>query len=201
MITPLCPIDLHTEYRREPLGIDVVTPRLGWGLQGGGRDAVQSAWQVQVGSAVGSADFWDSGRVVGDAQIAIGYAGATLKSRTRYFWRVRVWDGVGCEGPWSDSSWFETAFLDPAEFAGTWLSARAQGDDERITLAAARWVRPVLNTAVVPELICYGLRIELPAGVGVVRALLHVFADGHEAPWSCGVGHHLSVNRVRPDSS
>ena len=95
MTSSLRPIDLHTEYRREPLGIDGATPRLGWALDGGGRDAVQSAWQVQVGSAPGRVDGWDSGRVAGDTQLSIAYSGAALASRTRYHWRVRVWDGAG----------------------------------------------------------------------------------------------------------
>jgi alpha-L-rhamnosidase len=83
MPTTLRPLDLHCEYRRDPLGLDVATPRLGWGLAEGGRDAVQSAWQIQVGSAPGLAEAWDSGRVAGDTQIALAYAGKPLAARTR----------------------------------------------------------------------------------------------------------------------
>ncbi len=198
MTTPLRPIDLHTAQRRDPLGLDTPTPRLGWGLEGGGRGVVQSAWQVQVGSAPGLADLWDTGRVMGDQQLGLAYAGRALASRTCYHWRVRVWDAAGKEGPWSESAWFETAYLDPAEFAGAWLGAKPRSDDERLTLAAARWVRP--GAAHGHELTCYSVRCELPSGARVVLARLHVLADGHDEPWSCGVYQYLSVNGVRPDS-
>ncbi len=193
MSTALRPIDLHTEYRRDPLGIDLPTPRLGWALSDGGRNAVQGAWQVEVGTAPGTADAWDSGRVAGDIQFGIVYAGRALADRTRYHWR-----GAGVEGAWSDPAWFETAFLDPAGFAGSWLSAKAQLADERLILAAARWVRPATPSG--RELMCHGVRFELPAGAQVVRARLHALIDGHASPWGSGVGRHLSVNGVRPDS-
>ena len=62
MSTPLIPIDLHCEQRVNPLGIDARTPRLGWALDGGGRGAVQTAYQIQVGKTAGAADAWDSGK-------------------------------------------------------------------------------------------------------------------------------------------
>ncbi len=197
MTTALRPIDLHTEYRTDPLGIDVPSPRFGWGLIDGGRNAMQAAWQVQVGSAPGQADLWDSGRTAGDAQIAISYAGKALAARTCYHWRVRVWDGSGLEGPWSTPAWFETAFFDVNGFVGSWLSAKAQGDDERIALACAKWVRPLGE---VRELGCYGVRFELPAGAQIANAMIHLLGDGHDTPWSCGLTKYLSVNGVRPDS-
>ncbi len=198
MSTALRPIDLHTEYRQNPLGLDRPAPRLGWGLDGGGRHAVQGAWQVQVGSASGLADAWDSGRVTGDAQIALTYAGPPLAERTRYHWRVRVWDGAGNAGPWSDPAWFETAFFDSARFAGAWLSSSPAQPDERIALNAARWTRPAAAHG--RELSCYGVRFTIPAGAQITKAYLHTLADGHDAPWSIGVNKYLSVNGVRPDS-
>ncbi len=198
MTAPLRSIDLHTEYRHEPLGIDQATPRFGWGLIDGGRNAVQSAWNIQVGTQPGLADLWDSGRVADDAQMSIAYAGKALGDRTRYFWRVRVWDGSGTVGPWSESTWFETAFLDSARFAGAWLSARPHTDDEHHALAGARWVRPSATNSL--ELTCYGVRCDIPADTQITGAVVHVFGDGHKSPWGCGVSNYLSVNGVRPDS-
>ena len=81
-MTALLTIDLHCEYRRDPLGIDVRAPRLGWALEGGERDAVQSAYRIRVSRAVGGAELWDSGKVAGDAQLHIAYAGAPLADST-----------------------------------------------------------------------------------------------------------------------
>lgn len=198
MPTPLAPIDLHTEYRTDPLGIDVRTPRFGWALTGGGRGARQSAWQVQVGSAPGAADLWDSGRVADDRQLAIAYAGRPLASRTRCHWRVRVWDEAGIASNWSAPAWFETAYINADEFPGEWIGIRAQGDDERHPLAAARWLRPTAAHGRAME--AWSLRWDQPADRPPRRALLHVLCSGHAAPWSSGIAHHLSVNGGLPDS-
>lgn len=197
MTAPLRPIDLHTEQRSNPLGIDARAPRLGWALDGGGRDARQSAWQIQVGTAAGAADAWDSGRVAGDRQFGIAYAGAALASRTRYHWRVRAWDAAGAEGPWSEPAWFETAYLDPAEFPGAWIGADAADAGERRPVAAGRWLRPAAPHG--QPFTAWHLPVELPAGARIASAWLHVFAEGHDNPWSTGARRWLSVNGVRPD--
>jgi alpha-L-rhamnosidase len=198
MSLPLHARDLHTELRTEPLGLDVRTPRLGWALDGGGRDARQSAWQIQVGTTPDAADCWDSGQTAGDAQLAIAYAGTALASRTRYHWRVRVWDAAGQAGPWSASTSFETAYLDPSEFPGAWLGANVAGDDERHPLAAARWLQPA--QAHDQPFTAWSLPFELPANALVATAVIHVFAEGHDSPWSSGASRWLSVNGFRPDA-
>jgi alpha-L-rhamnosidase len=58
---------LRTEYAVNPVGIDVTRPRLSWQLRTAGRDVVQSAYQVQVGTdsatlpstSDGAALLWD----------------------------------------------------------------------------------------------------------------------------------------------
>ncbi len=43
------PSYLRCEYRVDPLGIDVVHPRLSWVLESDKRDQVQTGYQVRVG--------------------------------------------------------------------------------------------------------------------------------------------------------
>ena len=62
------------------------------------------------------------------AALSADYAGPALKSRTRYFWSVKA-GGSG----FAPASWFETAYLAPSEFKGTWISGPAR------TLAPARF--------------------------------------------------------------
>ena len=195
-MSQLHPIDLHCEYRQNPLGIDVTLPRFGWALEGGGNGAVQSAYRITV--SAGNAICWDSGKVAGDAQMHVVYAGAALADRTRYSWRVQVWDGQGAEGLLSAPAFFETAFLDPARFAGEWIGIKPQGLDERHPLAVARWLRP--NGASELPMAACGVRFSLPGQATVRRAVLHCLAEGHDQPWSCGVYQYLSVNGTRPDS-
>ena len=84
---------LTTEYAERLLGTYVARPRLAWVLEATGHNARQTAYQVQVSS--GGTSVWDSGRVESDAPVGIEYDGPVLKPRTRYQWRVRVWDRSG----------------------------------------------------------------------------------------------------------
>ena len=51
------------------------------------------------------------------------YAGQALASQTRYYWQVRVRDNDGRLSSWSQPAWFETAFLDPSQFQGSWITS------------------------------------------------------------------------------
>lgn len=111
---------LSCEFASDPLGIDTPAPRLGWHVVGPGRGTTQGAYQVVIRTATGD-PVWDSGRVASSRQTGIEPTGAVLASRTRYEWRVRLWDGDGREGAWSDWAGFETAFLSPDEWTATWI--------------------------------------------------------------------------------
>ncbi|MEV6636016.1 family 78 glycoside hydrolase catalytic domain [Actinoplanes sp. NPDC051470] len=125
---------LTVEHQTTPLGIDVARPRLGWILSTG-----QSAYEIEVSTTPdGPADVWDSGRVDSATSFDIAYAGPALASRTRYFWRVRVWPGAGPASAWSRRAWFETAFLRPAQFRGDWIGARRAAPE--LSLTGASWI-------------------------------------------------------------
>src|SRR5687767_12547981 len=91
---------LTTEYRANPLGIDITAPRLGWQMQTDRPGARQTAYQIRAASdpqqlSTGSADLWDSGKVESDQSIHVVYAGQPLQSRQRVYWAVTVWDDTG----------------------------------------------------------------------------------------------------------
>jgi len=91
---------LRCEYLTNPLGIDVMRPRLSWVLEPGNstlRAQTQSAYQIVVASsaeglAADRGDFWDSGKIASDQTIGVMYAGKPLQSKHRYFWKAQVWD-------------------------------------------------------------------------------------------------------------
>ncbi|MDA0184783.1 glycoside hydrolase family 78 protein [Solirubrobacter phytolaccae] len=116
---------LETNAAPTPLGIDDATPQLRWKLESTDRGVKQDSYRVVVATtaakaAAGTGDVWDSGTVAGSAQV-IDYAGPALASRTRYFWSVKA---AGSD--WSPATWFETAYLTPAEWKGTWISGPAR---------------------------------------------------------------------------
>ena len=60
---------------------------------------MQSAFQIQVSksddSFKESSMVWDTGKFNSDESIHIEYAGTQLESRTRYYYRIKVWDNKG----------------------------------------------------------------------------------------------------------
>ena len=117
---------LTTEYLHNPLGIDASRPGFSWRMESPRRGALQTAYQVQVATSEallysGKPDMWDSGRVVSRRSVAVPYDGKPLRSRTAYYWRVRLWDGGGA-GRFSMPGTFETALLDKNDWKARWLS-------------------------------------------------------------------------------
>jgi alpha-L-rhamnosidase len=117
--------NLRVEFTVDPLGVDEPRPRFSWVPIHGKRNQVQKAYRIIVASSMehalkGVGDVWDSGVVESDSNI-VEYGGSPLKSFTRYFWRVKWWDGDGNESDWSDVAWFETAILDSREWRGIWI--------------------------------------------------------------------------------
>lgn len=115
--------NLRTEYKTDPIGIDVRQPRLSWQLRSDERGVIQSAYQIQVAE---EPDFktvlWDSGRTAGDRSIHVPYGGPALVSGRRYYWRVRVWDGRDQASEWSAPAFWEMGLLSPGDWKAKWIS-------------------------------------------------------------------------------
>jgi len=120
--------ELRTEYLKNPLGIDVLKPRLGWLVQSGQRNLKQTAYQILVASspellAKDQGDLWDSGKVLSDQTALIEYAGTPLQSRQACWWKVRVWDGKGTPTAWSQTASWEEGLLQPGDWLAKWIEA------------------------------------------------------------------------------
>ena len=121
------PVDLKTEYRIHPLGIDTPHPRFSWKLRPTDPMAHgqrQTAWQIAV--AESEADLragrgWISPWVRSDQSHLVPYSGPALQSATRYFWRVRVKDEQGRISRWSEPTWFVTGILHSNEWTAQWI--------------------------------------------------------------------------------
>ncbi len=111
--------DLRSEYHVNPLGIDARRPRLSWQLRAGARAVVQSAYQIRVES--GGRVVWDTGKVPSDRSIHVRYDGPALRSRARYTWQVRVWDGDEQLSEWSEPAWWEMGLLEASDWQARWI--------------------------------------------------------------------------------
>ena len=128
---------LKCEYFANPLGIDVPFPRLSWQICQQKRGAAQSAYRIfislsQAEAAAGRGEIWDSGKILSEKCTAIEYSGLPLKSRTRYFWSVLLYDKDGVCGELSETAWFETALMRPDEWQGCWLGMPCGGPAQLI---------------------------------------------------------------------
>ena len=126
LLAQLTVTGLRVEYLTNPLGIDVVQPRLSWRIASARRNTMQAAYQIQVAgsetSLAGRANLlWDSGKVISDTTVFVEYRGPATVSRTRYYWRVRVWDTNGSASPWSAAAFWETGLLQPADWTAQWI--------------------------------------------------------------------------------
>ncbi|WP_051265932.1 family 78 glycoside hydrolase catalytic domain [Nakamurella lactea] len=180
----LRPVTTTTGYAVNPLGTDVARPRFGWEFPAGAR-GTQAGYQLQVSSSEhllrkGTADVWDSGRVASAATGNVAYAGPSLAPRTRYFWRVRSWDGSGRAGSWSDPGWFETALLGEGWGGASWIGNAPSGQVER-TLTGAKWIWTPGSTANGGPTGTRRLRgrLAIPAGTDVAGAYLVMTADDY----------------------
>lgn len=122
---------LKCEYRSNPLGIDITTPRLSWQMQSDRRGARQTAYRILAASnpnllRADQADLWDSGKIESDQSLHIPYAGQKLGSRQQVYWQVTVWDEIG-QASDSDPAWFELGLLKRSEWKGKWIGAALTG--------------------------------------------------------------------------
>lgn len=125
------PTNLICEYRANPLGIDVVQPRLGWRMQGERAGARQTAYRILAASDPsllrhGAADLWDSGKIASDQSVQVVYSGKRLGSRQRVHWQVMVWDEREQHAV-SDPAWFELGLLNRSDWKARWIGAALTG--------------------------------------------------------------------------
>jgi len=124
--------NLRCEYLSNPLGIDVLQPRLSWELREERRGARQTAYAVRVASSreallAGEADLWDSGTIDSDSTFHIVYEGKPLRSMQRAWWSVRVWDDQGQPSDWAEPAWWEMGLLEPDDWRAEWIGAPIVG--------------------------------------------------------------------------
>ena len=144
---------LRCEYRVNPLGIDVVKPRLSWILESEQRAQVQSAYQVLVASSEenlkrNKGDLWDSGKVNSDQSNQVIYKGKPLVSRIRCYWKVRVWDKNDKVSTWSEPAMWAVGLLEPEDWQAKWIGYDAKPpadyiekeEPDPLSLLGCKWV-------------------------------------------------------------
>lgn len=116
-------VELKTEYLRNPLAIDIKSPKLSWRATEGIR---QTAYQITA--YIDGMEVYDTGKVE-DSRIYHRYRG-DLKSRNKVIWKVRLWDEADTCGEWSEEAYFEMGLLDEKDWKAKWIDPEPEHDKE-----------------------------------------------------------------------
>jgi len=116
---------MRCEYRVDPVGIDVLKPRLSWEMVTGHHPAMQSAYQIRVAQSekeLESGSLWNSTKVASDQSTQVEYDDPDLESGKRYYWQVKIWDDQGRESDWSSPAFWEMGMLNEPDWTAKWIS-------------------------------------------------------------------------------
>lgn len=161
-IADVQPYDLQCEYLRNPLGLDVLQPRLSWkfGTTSLARGLKQTAYQVLVASTQAlldkdSGDLWNSGTIHSSESVNITYTGAPLSSGQTCYWKVRFQDEQGVWSSWSTpASWRMGLFAD--NWAAKWIGSaemesQSVGGKRVDNVMQDPWLRKTFTLTDVPQ--------------------------------------------------
>ncbi|MCI0494858.1 alpha-L-rhamnosidase N-terminal domain-containing protein, partial [candidate division KSB1 bacterium] len=123
----------RVEYQTNPIGIDVLNPRLSWEIVSDVRGAKQNAYQIRASKITedlktGKNLLWDTGKVSTDQSNHIEYQGAALSSGQRVYWQVRIWDEDDQPTDWSEIAFWEMGLLDPSDWQAAWIAPDIKED-------------------------------------------------------------------------
>ena len=144
---------LQCEMLTNPLGIDVLQPRLSWQIITNETEVEQTKYQVLVASSAkklknNNADLWDSGKVSSNASMNITYSGRKLKSKDEAYWKVKVWTNKG-ETEWSETAHWSMGILTYADWKSTrWIGYNQlfPGDSvSQFSKLSARYIRKQID--------------------------------------------------------
>ncbi|MBN1126478.1 MAG: family 78 glycoside hydrolase catalytic domain, partial [Sedimentisphaerales bacterium] len=156
------PVDLRCEYLSNPLGIDVVKPRLSWRLEAvnpDNRGQRQAAYHILVRDPDKEETLWDSGWIKSDHCTNVEYEGKALTSRMRCTWKVRVQDEQGTESAWSEPAHWTMGLLNPNDWKAKWIGSdqvfeRKQGWPPPDNDVPDPWLRKTFTLADKPARAC-----------------------------------------------
>ena len=121
-------INLRSEYLSNPVGMDVLNPRMSWQMKKGKRGARQTAYRIMLATSdqllsAETPDLWDTGKIDSDQSNQVVYNGKSLKSGLKVFWKVKIWDENKTESVWSKTAGWEMGLLTSEEWHAKWIGA------------------------------------------------------------------------------
>ena len=181
-------------------------PRLSWLLVSDApaeRGQSQSAYEILVAGSradldAGKGELWNTGKLKSDETIQIPYDGKPLASEQQAFWKVRVWNGAGDAGAWSEPATWTAGLMEPSDWKAKWIGFDEKADDDAsppeekaLTFDGLKWIWTDEGDAVkdAPAGDRYFAKsISLPPGSAIRKALFMVAVDNHLDVFINGAG-------------
>jgi alpha-L-rhamnosidase len=120
--------NLTVEHKINPVGIDVLQPRLSWKIYGTGNDIMQTSYSIRVATDekfTAGKMIWQSGKTVSSESVLVSYNGPELKSGIKYFWQVKILDNKGRESKWSEPASWEMGLLSASDWKAKWIEMKS----------------------------------------------------------------------------
>ncbi|MFA7288499.1 MAG: glycoside hydrolase family 78 protein [Melioribacteraceae bacterium] len=119
-------LNLRTEYKINPIGIESPNPRLSWEIVSKERNFMQSAYQIRAAHSIKDLEsnknlVWDTKKIVSDQSIQVEYSGNKLFSAERVYWQIKIWGSDESESQWSESAYWEMGLLNVSDWKAKWI--------------------------------------------------------------------------------
>lgn len=125
-------VNLKCEYSVNPLGIMKERPCFSFQIQSNDVPLKQSSYRLLVAESAESLQAeedccMDTGVMLSNSTVWILYSGTPIKSKTRYYWKAKIWTAEGIESNYSQIQWFETGILNKEEWNAKWIGSPVFG--------------------------------------------------------------------------
>lgn len=128
--------ELVCEYHSNPLGIDVVQPRLSWKLFSSENEVMQVAYEIRVADSPSKLNsknlIWSTGKVNSSQSVNVVYGGTALISMQQLYWQVRVWNNKNKRTAWSEPASWEMGILDSDLWKASWITSDFDQDNKEL---------------------------------------------------------------------
>ncbi len=134
--------ELTCEYHNNPIGIDVLHPRLSWKIISDQKNVMQQAYEIKVKDLSGNV-IWTTSKVVSDQSVNVEYQGPLLKSKQSVYWQVRIWDNKGKVSKWSEPAYWEMGILNTNAWKANWICIN---EEEKGNIKPSQYFRSEFNS-------------------------------------------------------
>jgi alpha-L-rhamnosidase len=124
--------DLRSECKTNPIGIDVMKPRLSWKIKSDKRNTLQTRYEIKVARSrrdviQGKNLLWKTA-VESDQSVHVVYNGPAPASRQRLYWQVKIQDNHNRVSDWSEPAFWQMGLLTETDWSAEWIKAGIEED-------------------------------------------------------------------------